>query len=209
MQGLIGKKIGMTRIFNDTGKVDSVTVIKADKNFVQQVKTVEKDGYSSVQLGFEEMSEKRVNKPLLGHFKKNGSNPVKVIKEFKLDSTDESLTPGQVVGVEILEETKFVDIVGINKGRGHTGTIKKYNFQRGRKTHGNTCYRERGSVGACSYPARVFPGLKMSGHWGNERVTVKRLEIVGIDKEAGLIFVKGSVPGKNEGIVYIKKNKSR
>jgi large subunit ribosomal protein L3 len=208
MQGLIGKKIGMTRVFNDAGRVIAVTVIKTG-NVIEQVKTLDKDGYSSVQLGFDAVSEKKVNKPLLGHFKKNNSEPVKVLKEFKLDSSDEQLVSGNKVGVEVFEGVRFVDVAGTSKGRGHTGTIKKYNFQRGRKTHGNTNYRERGSSGANTYPARVFPGLKMSGHWGDEQVTAKKLEVVSIDKDAGLLFVKGAVPGRNQGIVYIKKNKTK
>jgi large subunit ribosomal protein L3 len=205
MQGLIGKKIGMTRIFTDNGKTVAVTVIQAGNNVVQQVKTTEKDGYSAVQLGFDEVAEKKVTKPLLGHFKKSGSTPTYLLKEFELDNDQEELKPGQKIGVEILENIKFVDVVGITKGRGFTGTIKKYNFQRGRETHGNTNVRERGSSGANTYPARVFPGLKMAGQWGNEQVTVRNLEIVGVDKDNGLVFVKGAVPGRNKGYLYIKK----
>ncbi|NLP01296.1 MAG: 50S ribosomal protein L3 [Fibrobacter sp.] len=206
MQGLIGKKIGMTRMFNEAGKSVGVTVILAGNNVVHQVKTSEKDGYSAVQLGFDEVSEKRVTKPLLGHFKKNGGVFSRIVKEFKIDSAEESLKPGQRVGVEVLENTKFVDVTGISKGRGHAGTIKKYNFQRGRESHGNTNVRERGSVGANSYPARIFPGLKMSGQYGNAQRTVRKLEVVSLDKEAGLVFVKGAVPGRASGYVYIKKN---
>ena len=209
MQGLIGKKVGMTRLFNEEGRTVAVTVIQAGNNVVYQVKTPEKDGYTAVQLGFDQISEKNVTKPLLGHFKKSGVSASRVVKEFKLDTADEPVKAGQTVGVEVLEDVKYVDVVGISKGRGHAGTIKKYNFQRGRETHGNTNVRERGSAGQNSYPARVFPGLKMSGQYGNNQVTVKRLEVVGIDKEAGLVFVKGAVPGRNSGYVYIKKNKSR
>jgi len=205
MQGLIGKKIGMTRLFNEAGKAVPVTVILAGNNVVEQVRTKEKDGYTAVQLGFEQIAEKKVNKPELGHFKKLGTAPVKILKEFKLDSADEALSAGQVVGVEVFENEKFVNVTGISKGRGHAGTIKKYNFQRGRETHGNTCHRERGSVGANSYPARVMPGLKMSGHMGAAQVTTRRLEVVGVDKEAGLVFVKGSVPGYKTGYVFLKK----
>ncbi|MDR2728768.1 MAG: 50S ribosomal protein L3 [Chitinispirillales bacterium] len=205
MQGLIGKKIGMTRLFNEAGRAVAVTVIQAGNNVVEQVKTAEKDGYSAVQLGFEQIAEKRVNKPELGHFKKLGTAPVKIMKEFELDGADEALSAGQVVGVEVFENVKFVNVTGISKGRGHAGTIKKYNFQRGRESHGNTNVRERGSVGANSYPARVMPGLKMSGHMGAAQVTTRRLEVVGIDKEAGLVFVKGSVPGYKTGFVFLKK----
>jgi len=206
MRGLIGKKIGMTRIFNDTGRVVGVTVIQAGNNVVEQVKTEANDGYSAVQLGFQEIEERKVCKPQLGHFKKLGTAPVKVLKEFEMDSPeDANLTPGQTIGVEIFENVKFVNATGISKGRGHAGTIKKYNFQRGRESHGNTNVRERGSSGAGSYPARVVPGLKMSGHMGAEQVTSRRLEVIGIDKEQGLVFVKGAVPGCRTGIVYLKK----
>lgn len=205
MQGLIGKKIGMTRIFNDSGRAVAVTVIQAGDNIVHQVKTTEKDGYSAVQLGFGELAEKRVNKPQLGHFRKLGSAPTKTVKEFKLDSADEEVKPGQKVGVEVFEGVKFINVTGVSKGRGHAGTIKRYNFERGRESHGNTNVRERGSSGACSYPARVMPGLRMSGHMGAEQVTTRKLEVVGIDKEAGLVYVKGSVPGHRSGIVYLGK----
>jgi large subunit ribosomal protein L3 len=196
----------MTRIFNETGRVVGVTVILAGNNVVEQVKTVDNDGYSAVQLGFGEVAEKRVRKPQAGHFKKLGSAPMKVLKEFELDcDADKELKPGQAIGVEVFEGVKFVNVTGVSKGRGHAGTIKKYNFQRGRESHGNTNHRERGSSGAGSYPARVIPGLKMSGHMGACQVTTRRLEVVGVDKEAGLVFVKGSVPGCRTGIVYLKK----
>jgi large subunit ribosomal protein L3 len=206
MQGLIGKKIGMTRIFSDTGRVVGVTVIQAGNNVVEQVKTPERDGYAAVQLGFGEIAERKVRKPQLGHFKALGTDPARVLKEFEPDcAEDAELKPGRVIGVEIFENVKFVNVTGTSKGRGHAGTIKKYNFQRGRKTHGNTNYRERGSSGAGSYPARVMPGMKMSGHMGACRVTTRRLEVMGIDKEQGLVFVKGAVPGCRTGIVYLKK----
>ncbi|MFP4163520.1 MAG: 50S ribosomal protein L3 [Chitinispirillaceae bacterium] len=204
MQGLIGKKIGMTRIFDDSGRAVAVTVIQAGDNVVHQVKTTEKDGYSAVQLGFQEVFQKRLNKPLVGHFQKLGSAPTKVVKEFGLDS-EEEVRPGQKVGVETLENEKFLNVTGVSKGRGHAGTIKRYGFERGRETHGNTNVRERGSIGACSYPARVMPGLRMSGHMGATQVTTRKLEVIGVDKEAGLIYVKGSVPGHRSGIVYLSK----
>jgi len=204
MRGLIGKKVGMTRLFNETGRVVGVTVIHAGGNVVEQIKTEENDGYSAVQLGFGEIAPRKVRKPQEGHFKKLGATPAKVLKEFEPDcDADKELKPGQTIGVEVFENVKFVNVTGVSKGRGHAGTIKKYNFQRGRETHGNTNLRERGSSG--SYPARVPPGLKMSGHMGDEQVTTRRLEVVGIDKEAGLVFVKGSVPGCRTGIVYIRK----
>ncbi len=206
MKGLIGKKIGMTRIFDDEGKSIPVTVIQTGNNVVHQVKSDEKDGYTAVQLGFGGIASRKLTKPMLGHFEKHNSSPTMVVKEFQLDSDKEELQSGQTVGVEVFEDVKFVDVQGTSKGRGHAGTVKKYNFTIGRKTHGNTNKRERGSSGAGTYPARVFPGLKMSGHMGAESVTVKRLKVAGIDKEAGLIYINGAVPGPNKGIVHIFKN---
>jgi len=207
MQFLIGKKVGMTRVFDDTGKSIAVTVVHAAGNVVHQIKTDDVDGYCAVQLGFGETEERKLTKPELGHFKKLGTTPSKIVKEFRLEKNDDEIKTGQVIGVEVFENIKFVDVTGTSKGRGHAGTIKKYNFQRGRKTHGNTNYRERGSAGANSYPARVFPGLKMSGHYGDEQVTVKNLEVVQIDKDNGLVFLRGAIPGCNKGIVYIRKTK--
>jgi large subunit ribosomal protein L3 len=208
MQGIIGRKVGMTRLFeNESGHALAVTVIQAANNIVHQVKTKEKDGYSAVQIGFDPLHEKKVNKPLLGHFKKHNSTPTSVIREFKLDSADEKLTPGMSVGVEALENVKVVDIIGISKGRGHAGTIKRHHFERGRKSHGNTKVRERGSMGSNTYPAHVWPGLRMDGHLGASRVTARNIAVVGIDKEAGLVFVNGAVPGPNRGIVVIRKKK--
>jgi large subunit ribosomal protein L3 len=208
MQGIIGRKVGMTRLFeNESGHALAVTVIQAANNIVHQVKTKEKDGYSAVQIGFGPLPEKKFNKPLLGHFKKLNSTPTSVIREFKLDSADEKLTPGMSVGVEALENVKVVDIIGISKGRGHAGTIKRHHFERGRETHGNTNVRERGSMGSNTYPAHVWPGLRMDGHLGASRVTTRNIAVVGIDKEAGLVFVNGAVPGPNRGIVVIRKKK--
>ncbi|MBN2188905.1 MAG: 50S ribosomal protein L3 [Chitinispirillaceae bacterium] len=208
MQGLIGKKIGMTRMFEkETGRALSVTVIKAADNVVHQVKTVENDGYAAVQLGFGAVSEKKANKPLLGHCKKCGSTPTRVIKEFALDTADEKIQPGSKVGVELFENVKLVDVIGISKGRGFAGTIKRHHFMRGRESHGSGCTRERGSMGSNTYPAHVWKGLRMSGHMGNKKATIRNVALVGIDKEAGLVFVNGSVPGPAGGIVFIRKLK--
>jgi len=205
MQCLIGKKIGMTRVFDEAGRSISGTVVQTGKNTVHQVKTEEKDGYRAIQLGFGDVSEKKLNKPEMGHFKKLGTAPAGVIKEVRLEDGDEGYVSGQKIGVEVFESVKLVDVTGTSKGRGHAGTIKRYNVQRGRETHGNPNVRERGSVGANSYPARVFPGLKMSGHYGNEQVTVKRLEVVDVDKENDVIYLRGAVPGRNQGIVVLRK----
>jgi large subunit ribosomal protein L3 len=208
MQGLIGRKIGMTRMFEkETGKAFAVTVIQAANNVVHQVKTKEKDGYCAVQLGFEPVAEKRVTKPILGHCKKHGSAPTRIIKEFPLDSADEKVQPGTSVGVESLENVKIVDVIGISKGRGFAGTIKRHHFMRGRESHGSGCTRERGSMGSNTFPAHVWPGLRMSGHMGSAQVTAKNVELMGIDKEAGLVFVKGAVPGPTRGILFIRKRK--
>lgn len=208
MQGIIGRKVGMTRLFeSESGRAVAVTVIQAANNVVHQVKTKEKDGYSAVQIGFDPIPEKKVSKPLLGHFKKLNSSPTKVIKEFRLDSADEKLTPGASVGVEALENAKTIDVIGISKGRGHAGTVKRHHFMRGRESHGNTNVRERGSMGSNTFPAHVWPGLRMDGHLGAARVTTRNVPVVGIDKEAGLVFVNGAVPGPNKGIVILRKKK--
>ncbi len=207
MQGIIGRKIGMTRIFKDeSGEVVPVTIIQTGTNIIQQIKTTENDGYDAVQLGFDVCSEKKVNKPLQGHFKKHKSDPTTVIKEFPLDSPDEKVECGQRIGAELLEDVRFVDVVGTSKGRGFAGTVKRYGFRIGRMTHGNMNKRARGSLGAGTYPARVFPGLKMAGQFGNAQIMTKGIEVVGLDKDAGLVYLKGSVPGKKRGIVYLQKN---
>jgi large subunit ribosomal protein L3 len=206
MQGIIGKKIGMTQMFSkDKGKNIPITVIQAGTNVVHQVKTTENDGYSAVQLGFDLVAEKKVTKPLLGHFKKHNSVPTRVIREFELDSAEEKLTPGQKIGVEVLENVKFVNVVGVTKGRGFSGGIKRYNFHRGPAAHGSKSIRVRGSSGANTSPGSVKKGLKMEGHYGAAQRTIRNLEIVAIDKEAGLVMIKGAVPGPNKGIVYINK----
>ncbi len=208
MQGLIGKKIGMTRLFEkETGRSVAVTVIQVGNNVVHQVKTTAVDGYSAVQLGFGAVAESKVTKAVAGHCKKQGSTPTRVIREFALDSADEAVQPGANVGPELFENVKLVDVIGVSKGRGFAGVIKRHHFMRGRESHGNTNVREHGSIGSNTYPAHVFKGLRMSGHLGNARVTTKNVGIFGIDKEAGLVFIKGAVPGANRGIVMIRKCK--
>jgi large subunit ribosomal protein L3 len=208
MQGLIGKKIGMTRLFEqETGKSVAVTVIQVGNNVVHQVKTAAVDGYSAVQLGFGAIAETKTTRAIAGHCKKQGSTPTKVIKEFKLDSADEQIVPGSTVGPELFENVKYVDVIGVCKGRGFAGVIKRHHFMRGRETHGNTNVREHGSIGSNTYPAHVFKGLRMSGHLGNSQITTRNVGLFGIDKEAGLVFIKGAVPGANRGIVFIRKSK--
>jgi len=210
MQGLIGRKIGMTRIFDkDTGYIIPVTIVKTGMNTVQQVKTVENDGYSAVQLGFETCKESKAGKAVTGHSKKHNSEPARIVREFKLDSPEEAVECGKKVGPEIFNDVTTVDVSGTSKGRGYAGTVKKYGFHIGPLSHGNKNKRERGSLGANTYPARVFPFLKMAGQYGNERVTMKGIRIIGLDTDNGLVYLKGSIPGKNKGIVFIKKGVSR
>ena len=207
MQGLIGRKIGMTRFYDgDTGEEIPVTVIETGRNVVHGVRTAEKDGYRAAQLGFGIVGEKRLRKPVLGQFKKAGSTPTRVVREFALDEGEQDPSGGDRFGVEIFEEVKFVDVTGVSKGRGFSGAIKRHNFHRGRETHGNTNHREIGSSGCATYPAGVFPGKRMPGQYGNRQTTVRHLKLVGIEKETGLVYVRGAVPGRNKGIVYIRKN---
>lgn len=209
MQGLIARKIGMTRIFDEnTGVVIPVTILHTGANHILQVKTAENDGYSAVQLGFDVCPEKKVTKPKLGHFKKHKSEPMRIIKEFKLDSDDEKVACGQTISVDLFEKVDVVDVVGISKGRGFAGTVKRYGFHIGRQTHGNTNRRARGSLGAGTYPARVFPGLKMAGQYGNKQITLKGIKVVGLDLEKNYLYLKGGIPGHNKSIVYVKKNNS-
>ena len=203
-KGIIGKKLGMTQIFDETGLVIPVTVIEAGPCPVVQKKTVETDGYSAVQLAFGEKREKLVNKPMKGHFAKAGVTPARHLKEFRLDDA-ETMNPGDVVAVDTFAAGEKVDITGTTKGRGFTGVIKRWNNHRLRMTHGTgPVHRQVGSMGACSSPSRVYKNKKMAGQYGNERVTVLNLEVVKVDTEKNLIAVKGAVPGAKGGIVFIR-----
>ena len=203
-KGIIGKKLGMTQIFDETGLVIPVTVIEAGPCPVVQKKTVETDGYSAVQLAFGEKREKLVNKPMKGHFAKAGVTPARHLKEFRLDDA-ESMNPGDVVAVDTFAVGETVDITGTTKGRGYTGVIKRWNNRSLRMTHGTgPVHRQVGSMGACSSPSRVYKNKKMAGQYGNERVTVLNLEVVKVDAEKGLIAVKGAVPGAKGGIVFLR-----
>ena len=203
-KGIIGKKLGMTQIFDETGLVIPVTVIEAGPCPVVQKKTVETDGYSAVQLAFGEKREKLVNKPMKGHFAKAGVTPARHLKEFRLDDA-ESMNTGDVVSVDTFAAGEKVDITGTTKGRGFSGVIKRWNNHRLRMTHGTgPVHRQVGSMGACSTPSRVYKNKKMAGQYGNERVTVLNLEVVKVDTEKNLIAVKGAVPGSKGGIVFIR-----
>lgn len=205
MRGLIGKKIGMTRIFNSSGFAVPVTVLEVGPCHVTQVKTVENDGYSAVQIGFLELKEKHATMPLSGHFKKNNIPPAKFLAEFEcVPKFNYQL--GQVFNVSLFNEGDFVTVSGKSKGRGFSGTIKRYSFSTQRKTHGQgDTHRHVGSIGAASDPSRVFPGKKMPGRYGNKSVSVKDLEVVRVDESKNQLLVKGSVPGATNGIVYITR----
>ena len=201
-KGIIGKKLGMTQIFDEKGNVIPVTLIEAGPCVVAQKKTVENDGYNAVQLAYEDV-KKNVNKPQLGHFKKAGVSPKRHLKEFRLDDCS-ALEVGSVVTVDTFAAGEKVDITGITKGHGYTGAIKRWNLHKLRMTHGvGPVHRQSGSMGVID-PARIFKNKKMAGQWGNEQVTILNLVAVKIDAEKNLIAVKGAVPGAKGGIVFIR-----
>ena len=205
-KGIIGKKIGMTQIFDENGNVIPVTVIQAGPCTVVQKKTVEKDGYASVQLGYADIKEKHVNKAMKGHFEKAGVAASKVLKEFRLDDV-ESVNVGDVVAVDSFEVGATVDVTGISKGKGFAGTIKRYGGHRTPMTHGGgPVHRHAGSMGACSSPSRIYKGKKMPGHMGAVKVTVQNLDIVKIDTENNLLVVKGAIPGPKGSVVTVKSS---
>ncbi len=202
-KGIIGKKIGMTQIFDEKGNVVPVTVIEAGPCVVVQKKTVENDGYAAVQLGFGDVSPKHVNKPMKGHFDKADVAPKKTLKEFRFDDCD-ALNIGDIVKADTFAAGDRVDVVGTSKGKGYAGAIKRWNFGRLRESHGTgPNARHAGSLGACSSPSRVFKGTKAAGHLGCERVTVQNLDVVKVDVENNLIAVRGAVPGPRKGIVVL------
>ena len=206
MSGLIGKKIGMTRIFDETGQRVVVTVIKAGPCFVTDIKTEEKHGYNAVQLGFDEKREKLTTLPLKGHFKRAKTKPLKVVKEFEFLNLESPLKLGDEVKVDIFSEGDLLNISGISKGKGFAGTIKRHGFSRGPKTHGQSDrHRAPGSIGQASYPARVFKGMKMSGRMGGKKKTVKNLKVIKVDSENNYLLVKGAVPGHIKNYVFITR----
>ncbi len=199
-KGIIGKKIGMTQIFDENGKVIPVTVIEAGPCVVTQKKTVENDGYDAVQVGF---GVSKLNKPLKGHFAKNDVAPKKTLKEFRLEDCS-AVNVGDIIKADTFAEGEIVDVKGTSKGHGTAGAIKRWNFSRLRESHGTgPNARHQGSLGACSSPSRVFKGRKMAGHYGHESVTVQNLKVAKVDNENNLIAIKGAVPGPKGGIVVI------
>ena len=202
-KGIIGKKIGMTQIFDANGKVVPVTVVEAGPCPVVQKKTVEVDGYAAVQLGFAVQKQQRVTKPLKGHFAKADVAPQKVLKEFRFADTS-AYEAGSVVKADVFAAGDKVDVIGTSKGKGTAGAIKRWNFSRLKETHGTgPVARHAGSLGACSDPSRVYKGKKLAGHLGAERVTVQNLDIVKVDAENNLIAIKGAIPGPKGGYVVI------
>ncbi len=202
-KGLIGKKIGMTQLFDENGKVIPVTVVEAGPCTVVQKKTVENDGYAAVQVGYGDVKITRVNKPEAGHFKKANVAPKKVLREFRLEDTD-ALNVGDVLKADVFAAGDRVDVVGTSKGKGTAGAIKRWNFSRLKESHGTgPVSRHAGSLGACSDPSRVYKGKKLAGHLGTERVTIQNLDVVKVDVENNLIAIKGAIPGPKGGIVIL------
>ena len=202
-KGIIGKKIGMTQIFDEAGKVIPVTVVEAGPCVVVQKKTVENDGYASVQLGFGEINEKNVTKPMKGHFAKADAAVKRILKEFRLEDT-ESVNVGDILKADTFAIGDIIDVSGTSKGKGFQGTIKRNNNSRLKETHGTgPVHRHAGSMCACSSPSRIFKGKALPGHMGAEKVTVQNLEVVKVDAENNLIAIKGAVPGPKGGIVVI------
>lgn len=204
--GLIGRKVGMTRIFTDSGNSIPVTVLDLSKNRIVQVKTTAKDGYSAMQLTQGYRSKNRITKALSGHFARAGVEAGSVIKEFRVDdSISNTIKVGSEIGVELFEVGVKVDVSGVSIGKGYAGTIKRHNFSSNRASHGNSrSHNVPGSIGMAQDPGRVFPGKKMTGHLGNARCTVQNIEVVRIDPGRGLIFLKGAVPGPNGNSVFIR-----
>lgn len=203
MKGIMGKKLGMTQVFGPTGELVAVTVVEATPNVVVQKKTVEKEGYNSVQLGFDPIREKLANKPAKGHFKKAGVKPMRYLKELR-DSSLQELELGSEVKVDIFEEGNFVDVIGTSKGKGTLGVVQRHGFQRGRMSHGSKFHRRPGGLSAATYPGRVFKGHRMMGKTGHEQVTVQNLELIRVDADKNLLLIKGAIPGPKNSMVLVK-----
>ncbi len=207
--GILGKKIGMTQVFRPDGQVVPVTVLKAGPCVVVQRKTPATDGYDAVQLGLMEYAKKSgINKPAAGHLKKSGAEGVKFQREFRLENgSDGDMKAGDRVLVDEFKPREKVDVIGVSKGRGYAGLVKRHHFRGGDESHGSMFHRAPGSIGASSFPSRVFPGMKMAGHMGTAKVTVRNLEIVEVDTEDSVLLVKGAVPGPNGGYVIVRRAK--
>lgn len=216
VQGILGKKVGMTQMFDEKGDVHPVTVLKAGPCVITQLKTLAKDGYDAAQIGYVDfVKASKVNKAMTGHFAKSNVPPVRVVREVAIDAPAaggngeqaDGVKAGDRVLVDIFSDDKFVDIIGTSKGRGFAGVIRRHGFGGGPKSHGHM-FQVQGSIGASSFPSRVFPGQRMPGHMGNEQVTVRNLRIRGIDLDDNLLMVEGAVPGPRDGYVLISKSKA-
>ena len=206
--GILGKKIGMTQLFRPDGQVVPVTLLKAGPCMVVQRKTPTTDGYDAVQLGLLEfIKPQRINKPATGHLKKAGAEGARFMREFHLRPGDDDFKAGDQVLVDQFKPKDMVDVIGISKGRGFAGVVKRHHFRGGEGSHGSMFHRAPGSIGASSYPSRVLPGMRMGGHMGHERVTVRNLEIIDVDTQDNVLVVKGAVPGPNGGYVVVRRAK--
>jgi large subunit ribosomal protein L3 len=209
MKGILGKKVGMTQVFDERGEVVPVTVIEAGPCFVAQIKTVERDGYSAIQMGMEETKPKRLTKPQLQHLQKSSLPALRFLREFRMDMEDIAhleLEEGSKVTVDIFEAGELVDVTGTSKGKGFAGVVKRHGFRGGPKSHGQSDrLRAPGSIGACKTPGRVFKGMRMPGRMGNERVTVQGLKVVMVDPERNLLAVRGAVPGAKNGLLMVRQ----
>jgi len=206
--GILGKKIGMSQVFRPDGQAVPVTLLKAGPCTVVQRKTPTADGYDAVQLGLVEfVKPQRINKPATGHLKKAGAEGAKFLREFTLGPGDDDLKPGDKVLVDQFKPKDKVDVIGISKGRGFAGLVKRHHFGGGANTHGSMFHRAPGSIGASSFPSRVLPGMRMAGHMGHSKVTVRNLEVIDVDTEDNVLVVKGAVPGPNGGYVVVRRSK--
>jgi large subunit ribosomal protein L3 len=206
MSSLIGKKLGMTRFFNEKGENMVVTILEVGPCYVTEIRSKEKHGYNAVQVGFDQKREKITTKPLMGHFKKANTKPLRIIKEFRNFDAQSDLKLGDEIKVDIFSAGDRVTVTGISKGKGFAGGVKRHKFSGGPKTHGQSDrHRAPGSIGQSSYPSRVFKGVKMGGRMGGKNVTVKNLKVMKVDAEKNILIVKGAIPGHIKGYVYIKK----
>ena len=200
---IIGKKIGMTRLFDDEGMSYTVTLVEAGPCYVTQIKSKEKDGYSAVQLGYGDIKESKLNKPQLGHLK---DKHLKHLKEYRMDDISDDISVGGEINVNLFDQGEFVNVSGVSKGKGFAGHMKRYNFSGGRASHGkNSVMRKAGSVGAGTSPGKVWKGTRMAGRMGTDTVTIKNLEVIKVDNNENTIFLNGSIPGSKNSIVYISK----
>jgi len=202
--GILGKKLGMSQVFDTEGKVIPVTVIEAGPCTVIQRKTARTDGYDAVQIGFRQTKAAKVGKPMLGHFQKAGKGTFSALQEIRVEAA-EPLDIGAEIKVDIFKEGDVVDVMGHSKGRGFSGVIKRWSFKGGRATHGSMFHRAPGSIGASAYPSRVIKNMKMAGQYGNERVTILNLRVVGVEPEKNLLLVRGAVPGAKNSLVFVRR----